>query len=268
VPQAPATQSLGLEAIAQAAAQKALAYSPVWLPGRVTAFHPPETVMDAKGTPRDFGARVDVQIAQLLVREIPTEADLPPGATLRRNGDRLEAVGPYPDLLGLPVCYPGPRGFRIRAPLEVGESGAVVIPTRATIVWRAGVEDEDPVIGVGAPRLESAFFLPGIELGPAEDHEDWTNASLGPAAGTPGGISLDALTAALTLDGSTVRLGAGATAPLALLPELKIPIATRAAAYAALPGFAYAADIVAIKAAEAAFAASVAALVGSVKGRG
>ena len=184
---------VGLEALVNAGAHKALAYSPVWLPATVTAFHEPETVVDAKGVPRTYGARVDVEIQILSVREIPVEGDLRPGETLRRSGTRLEAVGPYPPLVGLPVAYPGPRAFRIRGPVAVGETGWVVVPTRGMMVWRAGVKGEDPAIGLGAPRLESALFVPGVELGPDEDHTDWGAFSLGGPDGALGQIRLSAL---------------------------------------------------------------------------
>lgn len=150
-------------------------------------------MVDAKGVPRTYGARVDVEIQILSVREIPVEGDLRPGETLRRSGTRLEAVGPYPPLVGLPVAYPGPRAFRIRGPVAVGETGWVVVPTRGMVVWRAGVKGEDPAIGLGAPRLESALFVPGVELGPDEDHTDWGAFSLGGPDGALGQIRLSAL---------------------------------------------------------------------------
>ena len=180
----------GLEALAQAGAHKALAYSPVWLPATVTAFRPPGQEVDSHGVSRTYGARVDVEIQILSAREIQAEGDLRPGETLRRSGGGLEAVGPYPPLLGLPVSYPGPRAFRLRGPIAAGETGWVVVPTRGMMVWRAGEKGADPAIGIGAPRLESAIFVPGVELGPDEDHSDWTGYSLGGPDGTLGQLAL------------------------------------------------------------------------------
>ena len=183
----------GLGALAQAGANKALAYSPVWLPATVTRWVAPGPEVDERGTTRSYGARVDVQIQILSVREIPAEGDLREGETLRRSGGALEAVGPYPPLVGLPVAYPGPRAFRLRGPIAVGETGWVVVPTRGMIVWRAGEKDQDPAIGIGAPRLESAIFVPGIELGPDEAHTDWTDYTIGGPAGNLGQLALSPL---------------------------------------------------------------------------
>lgn len=65
-----------------------------------------------------------------------------------------------------------------------------------------------------------------------------------------------------------MKLGAAASQVIALLPELKAPIATLAGVYAGLPGAVWAVDAVAIKAGWVAFAAAIAALPGSAKGRG
>jgi hypothetical protein len=176
---APATEA-PLEALIGAAVRKSLAYSPVWLPARVVAFKAPSSVPDPGGVPRQLPARVDVQIDVLAVEEISTAGDLRPGWTLRRIDGRLEAEGPYPLVPDVAVCWGAPRGLRVRGPLAVGETGALLVSTRALESWRDGSGvGQTPDREIGALALTSSLFIPGLELGLSEAHADWSGLSIG-----------------------------------------------------------------------------------------
>lgn len=201
------------------AAQMALSEVPVWLPARVTAWHPPETLVDG----REMPASVDCQILLKKVRELTHTGNAVEGETIRsgeNTGGRLEAVSDYLEPAFIPVCYPGPRGLRIRGPMEVGEQGILLCSTREIGRWIQGdAETEggpvDPFLGIGWGNIRRACFIPGLEVAATEGAGfPLTSHALGDAEGvssldldglggwtltTPTGIKLGSDAASLTL---------------------------------------------------------------------
>ena len=196
-----------------------------------------------------------------------------------------------------PVHFPGPSVMWSRGAIELGEQGWVFWTDRELGRWlvaarSGGVETVDPKWSFShGDNLSSAFFQPGAvngpnwpgsvpasggKIGPRDDSCGVlmdaggvlmdADAEVGIEAGTS--VDITAAGGAVTLDGTTVKLGAAALQVIALLPELKAPIAALAAAYAAAPGLVWATDAVPIKAAWVTFASAFAALPGSAKGRG
>lgn len=210
-----------------------------------------------------------------------------------------ELSGNYPTFV-CPVFYVGPASLWPRGEIEVGEQGLVVWLDREIGRWLVAARSEsestvDPKWSLShGDNLSSAVFIPGMVNGPnwpGEDIAPEVGAKIGPRDGSStvtmdaAGILMETAQAIAAAAGTTidlaadggdatidasgvVKLGAAASQALALLPELKAPIATLAGVYAGLPGAVYATDIVAIKAGWAAFASSIAALAGSLKGRG
>ncbi len=259
--------------------RETLSQVPVWLPAKVTAWYTPG-VIDGFQMP----ARADVEVLLKHVRLVRVEGDAAEGETVQETPTGLECSGEYLGATGIPVCYPGPRNMRTRGPLEVGEQGVLLCSTRAIETWAAGYAAEeggpvDPVLGLGF-RPSAAIFIPGLEVGLTEGSAFPNVLTTGDPDGLGGlsydgtggwgldGVTLDAnMTGNITLDAALVKIGAAATSPIALMNQLKPIFATRAAAYASLPGLVYATDAIAIKAAEATFAAAFAALTGSIQGR-
>ena len=253
----------------------------VCMPATVSKYIPATT-----GPQGPLPAMVEVRLDQKYAREgfkddaEEDEVYKARGGTLDGSG---ELVGDYPTFT-CPVAYPGPAAMWVRAPLAVGEQGLVVFTDRDLGRWLVAGGDTT-VDGYGhahGENMSSAFFLPGVASGPRwPDDVPEEGGKIGPQDGTSGltmdtaGVTIDTTAAVsieatgdVTLDGALVKLGDAAAQVIALLPELKAPIAALAGVYAGLPGAVWAVDAVAIKAGWAAFASAIAALPGSAKGRG
>lgn len=213
-----------------------------------------------------------------------------------------ELVGNYPTFV-CPVHFPGPAAMWSRGVPAVGEQGLVLWTDRDLGRWLVAGRDGDTTVDAGyswahGANMSSSVWQPGLASGPlwpVDVPEE--GGKIGPQDGVSGltmdsaGVTLDAEAAIavdagaevtidagstvdvtavgnVTLDGALVNLGAAAAQVIALLPELKAPVATLAGVYAGLAGAVYATDAPIIKAGWAAFATAFAALPGSAKGRG
>lgn len=205
-----------------------------------------------------------------------------------------ELVGNYPTFV-CPVHFPGPAAMWARGVPAVGEQGLVLWTDRDLGRWLVAGRDGDATVDAGyslahGQNMSSSVWQPGLASGPLWPADvPAEGGKIGPQSGASGllmnsaGVTLDAEAAVavdagstvdvtavgnVTLDGAIVKLGAAAAQVIALLPELKAPIATLAGVYAGLAGAVYATDAPIIKAGWSAFAAAFAALPGSAKGRG
>lgn len=256
----------------------------VSMPATVTKYYP-ATVGEYGQLP----AMVEVELDHRYAREGFAD-DAEEDEEFKEIPERLdgkgELVGPWPAFV-CPVHYPGPATMWSRGAMTIGEQGLVIWTDRDLGRWLVAARDGGATVDPGygyahGGNLSASVFLPGLASGPqwpADVPEE--GGKIGPRDGSSGlhmgsaGVTLDsdaaisiAAAAEVTIDGTTVKLGEAAAAVIALLPELKAPLAALALVYQGLPGLTYATDIVPIKAGWATFATNFAALVGSVKGRG
>ena len=268
----------------------------VCLPATVVAYSAGPVSSDYGNLPAMVEVEVDLQQVRI---GYPDDADESETATeiVGELSQSAELKGDYPTF-SCPVFYPGPATMWSRGAITVGEQGLVIWTDRDLGRWlvaaRSGsVGAVDPKWSLShGDNASAAFFLPGLVNGPnfpdsvpAEGGKigprDDTSSILMDSAGVTlaaeediailaaKALSLDAAAGDAVIDASgVVKLGLTAVQALALLPEIKVPIAALAAAYAAAPGLVWATDAVPIKAAWVAFASAFAALTGSAKGRG
>ena len=211
-----------LRAFGDALVERAVSEVMVWVPAEVLAFHPPGDVDGAM-----FPARVDVQIQIKYRRRLATEADLQPGETLCPDtpGAGAEAVGNYPIVRDAPVGWPGVRAFRMRGPVSVGEIGRLHVSGRELARWRQGELGVTPPWMGGTlsgeySSLQSAVWVPGLEVGPTENATFDNLYRLGDDLGK-GSLSYDGA-GAWGLDGLSVDVRAPSTSIGALGPGIAL----------------------------------------------
>ena len=207
----------------------AIAALPVWLPARVVAFHAPGPWAPVAAYP----ASVTLTVDQLYARPIGVEADAEPWETVRRTGGGLEAVGRYgvngrnpAGTIRVPVFYPGARDGKIRARVNAGETGLLVLSSRSVQRWlqgdRAPGDGPPDPVGSIAPLIDLAagVFFPGQEIGgatalaEAASFAPGVQLTLGDAAGlaeirlTTGGV--------WDVVGTRINLGGAGALPIAV----------------------------------------------------
>ena len=205
---------------------KALAEWIGWVPAEVLAAYPPGPDEDVTRP-----ARVDVRIQIRYRRSMANAAELRPGETLcpRTPGTGAEAVGPYPDILGVPIVGAGLRAFRLRGLPSVGEIGALHVSGRELIRWRDGELHVTPPWMGGRLQEEysslmSSIWVPGLEVGPTETASFTDGAhTLGDPDG-PGTLTSQPTLGSWHFTGSSVRAGGD----LALAVNLQVIAALNA----------------------------------------
>jgi len=200
-----------------------------WLPARVAVYRAP-------GVDEGFQrpARVDVDIMVKYRRRTPNEKNALPGETVCQGtpGPDTEVVGEYPRLTDIPLLIPGPRAAKWRGPLEIGEEGALLVSGRELMRWARGEGQVTPpwlsAKLEGAPTaLQSAVFIPGLEVSPGPKGQYTDSHVFGPAQG------LSQLE--LTPQGTWEIRGPEVTAKFV---GLALPLAKNAEVIAALTAFA------------------------------
>ena len=221
---ADATATAALDAWTMAA----IAALPVWLPARVVAFHAPGPWPPAVAYPASATLTVD----QLYARPLAARADAEAWETPRQTAEGWEAVGRYgvnaanpAGTIRVPVFYPGADDGKVRAPLNPGQTGILILSSRSVQRWLQGdrgpgAGPPDPVASL-APLVDLAagVFLPGQPVGAAALLEAGAFApgvqlTLGDAAGltqiklTAGGV--------WDITGTQINLGGPGALPIAV----------------------------------------------------
>ena len=96
------------------------------MPGTVIAYRAPAGSGDDRAP-----AVVDVRPDFLYRRRIDNPGDNEENENVIERTDGWHAQGAYPDLVTVPVAYPGPDGMRSSGPIEVGAHGWLIFAERS-----------------------------------------------------------------------------------------------------------------------------------------
>lgn len=196
------------------------------MPATVLTWQPP-----AGAPPARTPALVNCQIDFLYRREINVSADVGPTEAPIPRATGWQAVGPYPQLVSVPVLYPGTDGMRISGPILPGARGVVVFAERSIDSWINMGGPVDPAFDYQWHHLSDGFFIPGARAGIDAEDIDPTVHRIGSADGGAGMeitegpavsrlLTLSTLGPTLTLDAATeIKHGANAALGVARLTD-------------------------------------------------
>ena len=208
------------------------------MPATVVAYRAPAGV-----APNRLPAMVDVTVDFLTRRAINVAEDATENEIAISRADGWEAVGPYPQLVSVPVAYPGHDGMRSCGAILPGAHGWVYFVQRSIDDWMENGGPVDPVFDGQWHDLSDAIFVPGARYGAIAEDIDPAVDRVGSADGSAGmaiatldkSIAVTTTGPTATIDAETlIALGAAAALGVARLTDTTAAAASMAAWVAAV----------------------------------